>query len=161
MQNECAETLPSPRLFHIGVVVKDIEKAVGHYELLGIGPFEERKGPAPTERTYFGQPAGEVHVRVTAAWMGSVQFELIQPVSGESIQGNYLAKHGEGINHLAFLVEDCQKVLNLLIKRGFHVIASGKLAGGGEFAYIDSDSIGGVVFELIQPPAAYEGKGTL
>ena len=161
MHNNCEGTLPFSRLFQVGVVVKDMDKAVAHFESLGIGPFEERRGPGSTERTFHGKPSKEVEVRVSAAWMGTVQFELIQPVRGETVQSEYLAQHGEGINHLGFLVEDCQKTLNLLIERGFQVIASGKIAGGGEWAYIDADKKGGVVFELIQPPTAYAGTSVL
>jgi hypothetical protein len=91
--------------------------------------------------------------------MGPVPFELIQPVRGASVQSHYLGKHGEGINHLGSVVEDCQKVVSALVEKGFQVIASGKIAGGGEFAYIDTDRAGGVVFELIQAPCAGAGRG--
>jgi 4-hydroxyphenylpyruvate dioxygenase-like putative hemolysin len=69
------------------------------------------------------------------------------------VQSNFLATHGEGINHLGFRVEDCENVVRVLVGRGFRVIASGKIAGGGQFAYIDTDKTGGVVFELIQTSA--------
>lgn len=144
--------LPFSKVFQIGVVVRDLDAAMVYYASLGIGPFEERKGPGATARTFYGQPADDLQVRVSTASMGPVQFELIQPVRGRSVPADYLAKHGEGINHLGFLVADCQRVVRTMQDKGFQVIFGGKIPGGGEFVYLDTDKKGGVVFELVQPP---------
>jgi 4-hydroxyphenylpyruvate dioxygenase-like putative hemolysin len=145
---------------HIGVIVEDMEKAVRYYESLGIGPFEERKGPGATERTLYGQPGGDMRLRVSNASMGSVRIELIQPVCGKSVQADYLATHGEGINHLGFIVKDCQATVRRLREQGFRVVAGGKIPGGGEFAYFDTDKTGGIVFEVVQPPPPPTPEGS-
>ena len=144
--------LPFSKMFQIGVIVRDMDAAMAYYASLGIGPFEERRGPGATERTLYGQPAGDIQLRVSTAPMGPVQLELIQPVGGRSVQADFLATHGEGINHLGFIVRDCQAAVRTLREQGFQVVTGGKIPGGGEFAYIDTDRTGGVVFELVQPP---------
>jgi 4-hydroxyphenylpyruvate dioxygenase-like putative hemolysin len=138
----------------IGVIVKDMDEAVAFYESLGIGPFESPKGPAPiVDRQVYGKPAPDVKNRISTTQMGAVQLELVQPISGKSVQAEFLEKHGEGVNHLAFLVDDLDREVAKLVEKGFTVISSGRTLGGGAFAYLDTDKIGGIVFELIQQPS--------
>jgi len=149
---------PFGRVHQIGVIVRDMDQAVRYFEGLGIGPFESAGATAPiVDRTVHGRPAPDVKNRISTAQMGPVQLELVQPVSGKSVQAEFLEKHGEGINHLAFLVDDLQAEVAKLAARGFTVISSGRTLGGTAFAYLDTDRIGGIVFELIQqPPGAGE-----
>ncbi len=134
----------------IGVIVRDMDEAVAFYEGLGIGPFESPKGPAPIfDRQVYGKPAPDVKNRISTTQMGAVQLELVQPVSGKSLQMEFLQKHGEGINHLAFLVDDLDGEVAKLVQKGFRVISSGKTARSA-FAYLDTDKVGGIIFELIQ-----------
>jgi 4-hydroxyphenylpyruvate dioxygenase-like putative hemolysin len=144
--------LPFGKVFQFGIVVRDMDAAIAYYESLGIGPFKERQGVGATERTVHGRPADDMRLRVSTASMGPVQIELMQPVAGQSIPAEYLERHGEGINHLAFTTADCQAVVRAMRARGFDVITSGKIPGGGEFVYFDTDKTGGVVFEVVQPP---------
>jgi methylmalonyl-CoA/ethylmalonyl-CoA epimerase len=144
------EKSPFSVVHQIGVIVKDMDQAVTFYEGLGIGPFESPKGPAPIfDRQVYGQPAPDVKNRISTAQMGPVQLELVQPVSGKSLQMEFLEKHGEGVNHLAFLVRDLDGEVAKLVQKGFRVISSGRTARNA-FAYMDTDKIGGVIFELIQ-----------
>jgi len=154
MKTTGKEESPFANVYQIGVIVKDMDEAEKYYEALGIGPFESLKGPAPTDRRVYGKPAPDVNLRVRIAQAGGVQFELIQPISGNSVQKEFLEKHGEGINHLGFLVDDLEREVAKLIEKGFRVISSGKTTAGGGFAYLDTDKIGGVVFEIIQLPSS-------
>ena len=77
---------------------------------------------------------------------------LVVETTGQSIQNEFWEKCGEGINHLGFNVDDLEKEVAKLEKRGFKVAADGKLNGVRRFAYMDTDKVGGVLFELIQQP---------
>lgn len=144
---------PFSTVYQIGVIVRDLDAAVEHFETLGIGPFTLSKNPAPiVDRIVHGRPAPDVKNRISKAQMGDVELELVQPVSGESVQKEFLEKHGEGINHLGFLVNDLEAETAKLVEKGFRVISSGKTTSGGAFAYLDTDRVGGIVFELIQRP---------
>jgi len=144
------ERSPFSSVHQIGVIVRDMDKAVAFYEDLGIGPFKLPKGPAPIfDRQVYGKPAPDVKNRISTTQMGAVQLELVQPVSGKSLQMEFLGKHEEGVNHLAFLVDDLDREVAKLVQKRFRVISSGKTSQSA-FAYFDTDKVGGVIFELIQ-----------
>jgi len=145
------EESPFSKVAQIGVIVRDMDKAIEYYQSLGIGPFEPLKTTS-TDRKAYGKPAPEVKNLVRVAQMGQVQFELVQPVSGESVQKEFLESRGEGINHLGFLVDDLDNEVAKLVEKGFKVTNSVKFIGGGGVAYLDTDKVGGVMFELIQWP---------
>ena len=150
MNTEGKGRSPFARFCQIGVIVRDIDQAVSFYESLGIGPFESPKGPAPIfDRQVYGKPAPDVKNRISTAQMGAIQLELVQPVSGKSLQMEFLERHGEGVNHLAFFVDDLEGEVAELVQKGFRVISSGKTARSA-FAYLDTDKVGGIIFELIQ-----------
>lgn len=140
------------KFWHVGVLVADIEKAAKYYEGLGIGPFEVPSDLATTDRKVYGKPAPDVKNLARMALLGPVEVELVQPVTGKSVQREFLDKHGEGINHIAFIVDNLDKETDTLIKKGFKIISSGMIVGGGGFAYFNTDKVGGVVFELVQFP---------
>ena len=143
---------PFSKIDQVGVVVRDLKRAVEHYSSFGIGPFKPLN-VTRIERKVYGRPASDVRNISRMAQMGSVQFELIQPVFGESVQREFLESRGEGINHLGFFVDNVDREVARLEEKGFKVISSVKYAGGGEVAYLDTDKIGGVIFELIQWPS--------
>jgi len=149
MEKTGAEKLPLSKVDQVGIIVRDMDEAVEYYQSLGIGPFES-PNIIPTERRVYGKPADDVKNKVKVAQAGRVQFELVQPVSGESVQKEFLETKGEGINHLGFFVDDIDKEVAKLVGKGFKVISSGKFVGGGGFAYFDTAKVGGVIFELIQ-----------
>ena len=146
-----AEKLPFSKVDQVGVIVRDMDKAIEYYEALGIGPFKSLDVTA-IDRKVYGKPADDVKNLVRVAQMGQVEFELVQPVSGESVQKKSLKDRGEGIDHLGFFVDNIDEEVANLVKKGFKVISSGKLVGGGGFAFLDTDKVGGVFFELIQRP---------
>lgn len=144
---------PFSRLYHVGVVVRDMEKAVNYYRSLGIEPFEPVWGGGVTaaEARFRGQPYSGKNILKSAPF-GGIEIELCQPVAGESPGKEFLESKGEGINHLGFLVDDLDKELDKLVKKGFEVIFRIKYKQGGGCAYLNTGKVGGVLFELIQPP---------
>ena len=152
MTKEIKEKSPFSKIDQIGVIVKDLDRAVEYYSSLGIGPFQPLD-LTRIKRSVYGKPAKGIRNRSKVAQIGSVQLELLQPVSGESVQKEFLEKRGEGVNHLGFLVDDLEREVNRLTARGFSVISSVRYSGGGGVAYLDTDRIGGVIFELIQWPS--------
>ncbi len=136
----------------IGIVVKDIEKAMQYYSsFFGIGPFRPLNVTS-VDRKVYGKRVNNIKNLARVARLGILQFELVQPVSGESVQKEFLESRGEGINHLGFFVNDLDGEVANLTAKGFKVISSGKFTGGGGFAYFDTNQVGGVFFELIQWP---------
>jgi hypothetical protein len=56
------------------------------------------------------------------------------------------------LHHVAFEVKNLQEGKAMAGQAGFKVIQSFTRSDGSGFAYLDSDRIGGVLFELIQRP---------
>jgi len=142
--------LPFSKVDHIGIVVKDIDKAVAHYQALGIGPFK-KANIIVKDRIEYGKPTSN-HKEIRMAKIGDFCIEMMQPVSGESFPKRFLESRGEGINHLAFSVDDINKETAKLIDKGFNAISTAKFEDGGGFVYFGTDIIGGVIFELVQWP---------
>ncbi|UCB43083.1 MAG: VOC family protein [Dehalococcoidales bacterium] len=140
--------MPFSKIDHIGVVVSELDKAVGYYQALGIGPFK-RVDAVAVDRMEYGKPVDFV-MRIRVAKIGDLWFELIQPVSGESFHERFLKSRGEGISHLAFSVDDIDQWVTKLADMGINAIVTGKFEGGGGFAYYDIGKASGVMFELIQ-----------
>ncbi|MDD5082554.1 MAG: VOC family protein [Dehalococcoidales bacterium] len=138
-------------MFQIGVVVRDLERAIKYYESLGIGPFKTTS-VSGWYREMRGKPAPDIENRVAVARLGPVDFELVQPVSGHSIQQEFLDKHGEGINHLGFRVDDLDNEIAEMEKKGFKGIYSTRGAKGDPIRgiYLATDTIGGILFELVR-----------
>ena len=141
--------LSLPEVCQLGVVVKDLDKAVAYYSsVFGVGPFEY------IERHYEGVTIRQRNdasytVKIAKAPMGKLELELIQVVEGESIHLEFLAKRGEGIEHLGFRVSDLDAEIAKFKKWGIDVLQSARRPGGG-YAYMDTEKIGGIIFELIQ-----------
>ena len=149
METSGTEKLPFSRIDQVGVVVRDVEKAIEYYSSIGIGPFEYAQGMIADRRLY-GKPAADIKNVIALTQLGHVQLELIQPAGGESIHKEFLETKGEGIHHLGFLVDDLEKETAKLTEKGFKITQSGTFVGGGGFAYFDTDKVGGVLLELIQ-----------
>lgn len=139
------------RAYQVGVVVRDLDRAVEFYERLGIGPFVEGPSAHAVERIVFGEPASDAKVRGKIAQMGSIEFELLQPVAGRTVQGEFLETHGEGIVHICAHTDDLDGDIDELKSLGYDVISWGSLEDGGKFAYFDTRKVGGLVLELFQP----------
>lgn len=144
------------RTYQVGVVVRDIDRAVEFYERLGVGPFVEGPSAHTLERKIYGQDAPDVKVKGLITQMGPIEFELLQPVAGRGIQAEFLEKHGEGVVHLCAHTDDLDRDVADLTGLGYRVISSGLLDDGGKFAYFDTREVGGLVLELFQTGAKWE-----
>lgn len=139
-------------LCQIAIVVKSIDETVKFYgEVFGIGPFEIREVEF-ANATYYGQKAGYRGKRAYAK-LGPVTLELIELIEGKTVQADFLKEKGEGLHHIGFTVKDLKRCEEEAEKFGLKVVQGFKRADGSGFAYLNSDRIGGAMFELIQWPA--------
>lgn len=141
----------------IAMVVKDLDKTVQYYyEVFGIGPwqFYTYEKPLVKEMSYHGEPA--VHSnRLALSYFGTSRIELIEVQDGDSVYRDHINKHGYGVQHLGFLVDDMDEALNQAKEAGFAMLQDGSgfgLDGDGHYAYLDSEEKFGVMIELIERP---------
>lgn len=153
-RGERVEGSPFSNLHHIGLVVRDIDTAINYYEYLGFGPFETLKLPGErTEQIQHGKPvAYKLKNSGTHIGTSTIEFEFIQPVERAAVQEEFLRKRGEGANHLGFKVDDVDKEVEKLEKKGVKVILSTSFTSGIKGKYIDTSKIGSVIVEFWQPP---------
>lgn len=141
--------LPFSKIDHVGILVKDLDKSIDYYQSLGIGPFQEIEMDTIVNKTMYGKTC-DWQIRAAVAKLGAIKFELIQPLEKAHLMEEFLEKRGEGINHVAFAVEDLDKEVTNLINRGFKVILSAKRASGHGGVYFDTRQVGGTMIELIK-----------
>jgi len=137
--------------FQIGIVVRSIDDTLNYYQkVFGFGPFEIRYVDYPTA-TYFGEKAGYRGKRAFFN-LGPIQVELLELIDGQTIHEDFLRDKGEGLHHIGFSVENLEEAKEKAASRGLKVIQDYVRPDGSGFAYLDSDRIGGVLFELIKRP---------
>ena len=140
------------KFHHVGVVLKDVDQAVKYLQGLGIGPFEPSK-LVHTNRKIYGKPAaGDAKVIARTATIGPIGIELLQPVSGKSTAQMWLENHGEGISHLAFIVDDIEEAKSTMVEAGFTIVSSSDNEGGGGMAFFATDEVGGLIIEMEELP---------
>jgi methylmalonyl-CoA/ethylmalonyl-CoA epimerase len=142
------ELLALPAVSQIGMVMRDLQKAVDfHTQVLKIGPFKIFE-PLYTDQTYRGKP-GNFLSRLAIASIGPIDIEFIQPLSGETVYAEFLKAHREGLHHVGFVIERLDERIGALKKIGIEVVQSGKRPGVA-WAYIDTESLAGYMIELIE-----------
>ena len=140
------------KFHHVGMVVRNVDQAVGFFQGLGIGPFESSKLIHINRRMYGKPVPGDVRVIVKTTTIGPIGIELIQPVTGKSTPQEWLESHGEGISHLAFVVDDIEEAKSTMVEEGFNIIYSSDNEGGGGMAFFSTSEVGGIIIELEELP---------
>ena len=80
----------------------------------------------------------------------NLNFEL-NSLSGDNIYSDYLARHGEGIDHLQFTVENVDHTSKIMDEAGFATIMGGRFSDGG-FAYYDTSESLKCIWKALQVP---------
>ncbi len=95
---------------HIGLAVKDITKAIKYYEeILGLKCYNIEEVPDQKVKTAFFK-------------IGETKIELLEATSKDSPIQKFIDKHGEGIHHIAFAVENINQKLSKVEKKGIKLI---------------------------------------
>jgi len=139
-----------PPVEQIGIVVEDVDRAVQFYSsVFGWGPFQILQSDIKGF-IYRGRSV-DCRMKVALAQSGPIEIELIQVLEGDTIWTDFLREKGEGIHHLRFHVDDLDGTLAELAKEGIEPVFHKDFTEFGvKFAYLNTDRIGGVVFELIE-----------
>lgn len=125
---------------HVGIAVDDLDEAVDRYrELLGVEPaHRERVEDQGVEEVLFAA--------------GGSFIQLLGALGPETPVGRYLAKHGPGMHHIAYRVDDIVTALDVLRAKGSRLIDETPRQGsrGTRIAFVHPASMDGVLVELVQ-----------
>jgi methylmalonyl-CoA/ethylmalonyl-CoA epimerase len=147
MANKVKSKSPFSQLSQVGLVVKDMDQVVKRLKALGIGPFAAPvMTPLIGKPVIYGQPS-EVKVKGVLCKFAGIDLEVNQPIEGKTPWQDSLDDKGDGIHHLAFLVENVDKEIDKLAKQGLKVIVYTKFEDGSTVAYVDL-GVGGLIVEL-------------
>lgn len=141
----------------ICVVVRDLNQAMARYwNEFGIGPWQVYTLEPPTlENATIHEKPQPYSMILAMAQAGNLQWELIQPLTGPNIYSEFLAQHGEGIHHVAFTVEDYDKSVETLQKRGVELLMGGSWRGAS-YSYMDTEKSLGTIVELVKIPSDFQ-----
>jgi len=83
---------------------------------------------------------------------GTAKLELLAPTSDDSPIGRFLAKHGPGIHHVCFEVDDLERQLESLADHGVKLVDAKPRRGaeGDQIAFLHPTSTLGALIELCQ-----------
>lgn len=128
------------RIAHLGIAVKDLAEAQTFYtKMLGLNlDHEEMVDKLKTGFVPIGQ----------------TNMELVQDTEPEGVISRHIEKRGEGIQHVAFEVENIDEALKELKAKGVKLIDEVARPGahGSRVAFIHPKATNGVLTELVEYP---------
>jgi methylmalonyl-CoA/ethylmalonyl-CoA epimerase len=128
------------KIDHIGIAVKSIDEATNLYsDLFGL----KHEG---------SETVAEQKVTTAFFPVGDTEVELLEPTSLDGPIAKYIEKNGEGIQHIAFRVENIEEALAELKTKGIQLIDEKprRGAGGAKIAFLHPKSTFGVLVELCE-----------
>ncbi len=127
---------------HIGIAVTDIESALAMYQALFDSPETEILEP------------DFLPLRAAIIVQGETHIELLQPTDADGDLARFIARHGEGLHHVALNVDDIDAKVEQLKAKGIEMIDQVPRRGlTGRIAFIQPSSTRGALIELVQPPS--------
>ena len=128
------------KIDHIGIAVKSIKETS---ELLSNILGLKVAGEEIVE---------EQKVKVAFLPLGDSELELLESTSTEGPIARFIEKKGEGIQHIAFRVNNIEEVLEKLKKEGVRLIDEKPRygAGGAKIAFLHPKSTNGILVELCE-----------
>ncbi|MEW6423728.1 MAG: methylmalonyl-CoA epimerase [Bacillota bacterium] len=128
------------KIDHIGIAVKDLAAAIKFYEeMLGL----KATGTEVVE---------EQKVRVAFLPTGDSEVELLESTSPDGPIARFIEKNGEGIQHIAFRVDNLEEKLAELKGKGVRLIDEKPRygAGGAKIAFLHPKATYGTLLELCE-----------
>ena len=150
MSEDKKKSIKLPPVEQVGIVVRDMNKAIEFYStVFGLGPFQEMEYSLEGV-LYRGKPSG-CRIKTATAQSGPIEIELIQVLEGETPHTEFLRDKGEGLHHLRFRVDDLDGKLAEYAEQGIEPVWQHSMPElGVSWAYLNTDTIGGTMIELIE-----------
>lgn len=127
------------KINHIGIAVKDLDSAIEFYKKIGL----EVEGTEEVESQ---------KVKVAFIPVGDTRIELLAATSEDSPIAKFIEKRGEGIQHLAFDVDNLKEELAKAQDNDIKLIDKEPRPGahGMNIAFLHPKSTNGVLIEYCQ-----------
>ena len=148
MGQEYGSVVPDPRqatvltrIDHVGIACHDLEERVEFYATtfgLTVAHRETNEEQGVHEAMLLVAPGSYV--------------QLLAPTRPDSPVGKFLARHGEGVHHIGYGVDDVTASLEELGLLGVPLVDQRPRHGsmGASIAFLHPKGVGGVLTELVQ-----------
>ena len=133
------------RIDHVGIAVRDLEAAAAFYRrTFGL--------QVVARETHKDQGVREAMLAVAETAAGASYVQLLEPLEPDTPVGRFLARHGEGVHHVGYGVDDVEAALVAVGAAGVRRIDERARHGsmGASIAFLHPKDVGGVLTELVQ-----------
>lgn len=128
------------KISHIGIAVKSLEEQIPYYrDLLGL-------------KLIGTETVEDQRIKAAFFEVGDTRIELLEATDEESPIAKFIAKKGQGIHHIAYLVDNCQLAIDKMDGAGLRLIDKEPRigAGGHKIAFLHPKSTYGILTELTE-----------
>ena len=128
------------KIEHIGIAVKDLNSSIAIYQkLLNTDCYKTEQVASEFVNTAFFKT-------------GENKVELLQATAPGSAIAKFIEKKGEGIHHIAFLVDDILAEMERLHKEGFVLLSESPKKGADNkmVCFVHPKDTNGVLIEICQ-----------
>jgi methylmalonyl-CoA/ethylmalonyl-CoA epimerase len=125
---------------HIGIAVSNLEESIKFYvEVLGL-------------KLHGTETVEEQKVKVAFLPVGDTEVELLEATSPDSPIAKFIEAKGQGVQHIAFKVDNIEAALEEMRAKGVRLIDEKPRygAGGAKIAFLHPKSTNGVLIELCE-----------
>ncbi|MDP4211140.1 MAG: methylmalonyl-CoA epimerase [Bacteroidota bacterium] len=126
------------KIDHIGIAVKNLASSIPLFEKL-------------LNRSCYKIETVESEAVKTAFFaLGNDKLELLESTDPDGIIAKYIAKHGEGVHHIALAVTDIEAEMKRLAEDGFQLLQDRPRPGADHklVCFLHPKSTNGVLIEL-------------
>ncbi|MFC1533198.1 VOC family protein [Thermodesulfobacteriota bacterium] len=130
------------KIDHIGMIVKNLEASLENYTSklgLEVKGIEEVEVEGSKDRLAF-IPVGDTKI------------ELIETSAEKGLAADFLKEHGEGVHHIAILVEGIDKIFNDLKSQGVEFVWDEVIERDPKtkIAFFEAKEFNGILIEMIE-----------
>ncbi len=129
---------------HIGIAVSSLDERTPFWTALGLLRGEDESLPEDGVIARFLSTSGNSSE--------PARIELLEATGKDTPIGRFIDRRGEGVQQIAFRVEDIHSVIDRLLGYGVRMIDEIPRNGahGSKIAFVHPSSTGGVLVELVQ-----------
>lgn len=128
------------KIEHLGIAVKELNKAESVFQkLLDADPYKQEE-------------VNSENVNVSFFQVGESKLEFLEGTDESSAISKYIEKKGEGIQHMAFEVDDIHDEMERLNNAGFEILNDEPKEGADNklICFLHPKQTNGVLVELCQ-----------
>jgi methylmalonyl-CoA/ethylmalonyl-CoA epimerase len=127
------------RIDHIGIAVENLDETVAFYrEVMGL--------EVSSTEVFNG-------MKIAFLRVGDSELELLEDLTPDGVIARHVAKRGEGIQHVAYRVDNIDQALQDMRAKGIELIDGRPRPGArnARVAFLHPKSTKGVLIEFVEP----------